>query len=84
MPREDFRQLEYVKWQEARMGTLHWRVFYTSPVDHLSFALSLHPPRLGGPTSKEARGYTSCSLSMYRGRSASRSDRPISEIILKP
>ena len=54
MPREDFRQLEYVKWQEARMGTVHWRVFYTTPVDRLSFALSLHPPGSAGPASKES------------------------------
>lgn len=53
MPREDFRQLEYVKWQESRMGTVHWRVFYTAPVDDLSFALSLHPPASTGPTPKE-------------------------------
>lgn len=54
MPREDFKQLEYVKWQASRMGTVHWRVFYTSPVDDLSFALSLHPPGSAGPASKDA------------------------------
>lgn len=54
MPREDFRKLEYVKWQESRMGTVHWRVFYTAPVDNLSFALSLHPPGCEGPAPKEA------------------------------
>ena len=53
MPREEFRQLEYVKWQESRMGTVHWRVFYTSPVDDLTFALSLHPPASAGPASKQ-------------------------------
>lgn len=44
MPHEDFRKLDYVRWQESLMKTIHWRVFYTQPVDDLSFALSLHPP----------------------------------------
>jgi DNA-binding CsgD family transcriptional regulator len=33
---------------------VHWRVFYTTPVDHLSFALSLHPPGSAGPASKKS------------------------------
>jgi DNA-binding CsgD family transcriptional regulator/PAS domain-containing protein len=53
MPPDDFRHLEYVRWQEALMGTVHWRVFYTQPVDDLSFAVSLHPPASDGPASKE-------------------------------
>ena len=53
MAHEDFRHLEYVKWQENRFGTRHWRVFYTQPVDDLSFALSLHPPKEAGPASPE-------------------------------
>jgi len=56
MAHEEFRELEYVKWQESRFGTRHWRVFYTQPVDDLSFALSLHPPKDAGPASpKTAR-----------------------------
>jgi DNA-binding CsgD family transcriptional regulator len=53
MAHEDFRQNEYVKWQESRFGTVHWRVFYTQPVDDLSFALSLHPPASEGPAGRE-------------------------------
>jgi DNA-binding CsgD family transcriptional regulator/PAS domain-containing protein len=51
MPNDDFRNHNYVKWQESRFGTVHWRVFYTKPVDDLSFALSLHPPGSEGPAS---------------------------------
>jgi DNA-binding CsgD family transcriptional regulator len=53
MPHEDFRRGPYVRWQSSRFGTVHWRVFYTRPVDDLSFALSLHPPQSDGPASKE-------------------------------
>ena len=53
MPREDFRQLDYVRWQESLLRTVHWRVFYTQPVDDLSFAVSLHPPASEGPASSE-------------------------------
>lgn len=53
MPQEDFRHLPYVKWQESRFGTVHWRVFYKQPVDDLSFALSLHPPSSDGPAGRE-------------------------------
>jgi DNA-binding CsgD family transcriptional regulator len=53
MADDEFRKLPYVVWQESRFKTVHWRVFYTQPVDDLSFALSLHPPGTAGPTSKE-------------------------------
>jgi DNA-binding CsgD family transcriptional regulator/PAS domain-containing protein len=53
MPPDDFRMHPYVRWQASRFGTVHWRVFYTTPVDDLSFALSLHPPGGEGPASKE-------------------------------
>lgn len=53
MPRDDFRRHPYVTWQMSRIGTEHWRVFYTQPVDDLSFALSLHPPACDGPASRE-------------------------------
>lgn len=53
MAADDFRNHPYVKWQESRFGTVHWRVFYTTPVDDLSFALSLHPPGTDGPASKQ-------------------------------
>lgn len=51
---DEFGRLDYVRWQQDRMGTRHWRVFYTQPVDDVSFALSLHPPANDGPTSREA------------------------------
>jgi DNA-binding CsgD family transcriptional regulator len=53
MPHDEFRMDPYVRWQASRFGTVHWRVFYTTPVDDLSFALSLHPPGGEGPASKE-------------------------------
>jgi len=53
MPHDDFQKLEYVRWQESLMGTVHWRVFYTQPVDDLSFAVSLHPPASDGPAPSE-------------------------------
>jgi DNA-binding CsgD family transcriptional regulator len=54
MPHEDFRQLDYVRWQESLMRTVHWRVFYTQPTDDLSFAVSLHPPASDGPAARES------------------------------
>jgi DNA-binding CsgD family transcriptional regulator len=53
MPDDDFRRLSYVAWQRSRFGTEHWRVFFTKPVDDLSFALSLHPDARDGPASRE-------------------------------
>lgn len=53
MPNDDFRRHPYVQWQESRFGTVHWRVFYTTPLDDLSFAFSLHPPGGDGPASDE-------------------------------
>lgn len=53
MPHDDFRRLDYVRWQESLMGTVHWRVFYSQPVDGLSFAVSLHPPASDGPATAE-------------------------------
>lgn len=53
MADDEFRKLPYVAWQESRFKTVHWRVFYTQPVDDLSFALSLHPPASDGPTPAE-------------------------------
>ena len=53
MPHDEFRQLDYVRWQESLMGTVHWRVYYTRPVDDLSFAVSLHPPASDGPAPAE-------------------------------
>ena len=55
MPRDEFGAHPYVRWQESRFGTVHWCVFYTKPVDDLSFAVSLHPPGTEGPASKEQR-----------------------------
>lgn len=49
MPREEYRQHPYIIWNKSRLGTTHWRVFYTRPVDGLTFALSLHPPAEVGP-----------------------------------
>jgi DNA-binding CsgD family transcriptional regulator/PAS domain-containing protein len=53
MSHDEFRMDPYVRWQESRFRTVHWCVFYTKPVDDLSFALSLHPPGSEGPASIE-------------------------------
>ena len=53
MAHDDFRRNPYVRWQESRFRTVHWRVFFTKPVDDLSFALSLHPPAGEGPATPE-------------------------------
>ena len=53
MDPDDFRKLPYVRWQESVLRTVHWRVFYTRPMDDLSFALSLHPPASDGPAPVE-------------------------------
>lgn len=55
IPKNDYLDHPYIKWQKARFGTTHWRVMYTEPHDHFSFALSLHPPQEVGPPSKELR-----------------------------
>lgn len=54
MPHDEFSRLPYSKWQADRLGTEHWCVFYTKPVDGLSFGLALHPPRHDGPACGEA------------------------------
>lgn len=55
LPRNDYLDHPFIKWHRDRIGTTHWRVFYTQPVDDLSFALSLHPPREAGPPAKGSR-----------------------------
>ncbi len=54
MPHDEFRKLPYVRWQAARLGTEHWCVFYTKPVDDLSFGFALHPPKENGPAGEGA------------------------------
>lgn len=55
MPPSDYLELPFVKWQRDRLGTTHFRVLYSCPVDGMSFGLSLHPPAEAGPPSKELR-----------------------------
>jgi DNA-binding CsgD family transcriptional regulator/PAS domain-containing protein len=55
IPRNDYLKDPYIVWQKSRLGTTHWRVFYTAPADDLTFALSLHPPAEVGPPSRESR-----------------------------
>jgi DNA-binding CsgD family transcriptional regulator len=75
MPHEDFRTHPYVRWQESRFGTVHWCVFYTAPVDDLSFAFSLHPPASDGPASDEQRRLHKL-LFEHMGRSLRLATRP--------
>jgi DNA-binding CsgD family transcriptional regulator len=51
----DYLDHPFIKWQRDRLGTTHFRVMYTQPLDDMSFALSLHPPANEGPPSKELR-----------------------------
>jgi DNA-binding CsgD family transcriptional regulator len=55
VPKNDYLKQPYIVWQKSRLGTTHWRVFYTSPQDDLTFALSLHPPAEVGPPSRGSR-----------------------------
>lgn len=55
IPRTDYLDHPFIKWNRSRFGTTHWRVMYTQPTDDLSFALSLHPPADVGPPSCELR-----------------------------
>jgi DNA-binding CsgD family transcriptional regulator len=55
IPRSEYLEQPFIKWNKARFGTTHWRVFYTPPVDDLTFALSLHPPAEIGPPPKELK-----------------------------
>jgi DNA-binding CsgD family transcriptional regulator len=43
----------FIKWSKSRFGTLHWRTFYTQPVDDLSFAVAFHAPPDEGPPSRD-------------------------------
>lgn len=45
MADDDFRKLPFIRWQQARFGTEHWRVVYSQPSRSQSFALSLHPEK---------------------------------------
>lgn len=55
IPNTEFDAHPFFKWQRDRLGTAHFRVMYTKPVDDMSFGLSLHPPADAGPPSKELR-----------------------------
>jgi DNA-binding CsgD family transcriptional regulator len=55
LPKADYLDHPFIKWNKARFGTTHWRVFYTEPVDDFTFALSLHPPAEVGPPPRELR-----------------------------
>jgi DNA-binding CsgD family transcriptional regulator len=53
VPAGDYSEQPFIKWWQSRFGTLHWRVFYSAPVDDLSFGLSLHAPPDAGPPTRE-------------------------------
>jgi DNA-binding CsgD family transcriptional regulator/PAS domain-containing protein len=55
IPRADYLDHPFIKWNKSRFGTTHWRVMYTKPADDLSFSLSLHPPAEVGPAPRELR-----------------------------
>ena len=44
---------EFMKWARSRFGTTHWRVFYTEPVDDLSFSVAYHTTADTGPPTRE-------------------------------
>lgn len=51
----DFERHPFFKWQNDRLGTNHFSVIYTPPIDDMSFALSLHPAAVDGPPTREFR-----------------------------
>lgn len=53
VPRNDYCAHPFIKWSRSRFGTLHWRAFYTPPVDDLSFTFSFHAPTDDGPHTRE-------------------------------
>jgi DNA-binding CsgD family transcriptional regulator len=53
LPEDGYCDREFIKWTRSRFGTLHWRAFYTEPVDDLSFAVSFHSSPEAGPPSRE-------------------------------
>ena len=53
IPPEDYYNHSFIKWSNSRFGSLHWRAFYSRPVDDLAFAVSFHPPPDEGPPSQE-------------------------------
>jgi DNA-binding CsgD family transcriptional regulator len=52
LPKDEYHGHPFIKWWKSRFGTSHWRVFYTQPVDDLSFAVSFHAPPDFGPPSR--------------------------------
>ena len=55
MAHDEYLAHPFVKWQSDRLGTTHFRVLYTQPIDGMSFSLSLHPSPADGPPSEELR-----------------------------
>jgi len=40
IPESGYRDQEIVKWSHSRFGATHWNVFYTEPVDGLSYVMT--------------------------------------------
>ncbi|MFL5239820.1 MAG: helix-turn-helix transcriptional regulator [Rhizomicrobium sp.] len=49
----DYGDHEFVKWCRSRLGTSHWNVFYTEPVDDLSFVVTFLGPAEAGRSRRD-------------------------------
>jgi len=50
----DYSNNPFIKWSRSRFGSVHWRAFYSRPVDDLAFAVSFHGrPDAGAPSSDQ-------------------------------
>ena len=55
LPTSDDLKHPFFQWQRDRLGTTHFRVMYSKPVDGMAFSLALHPPADSGPPDKRLR-----------------------------
>jgi len=55
LPEAAYHNHEFVKWIRSRFGTSHWSVFYTEPVEDLSFVMTFFTAAgAGRPTSQQS------------------------------
>jgi DNA-binding CsgD family transcriptional regulator len=54
LPAEDYLENDFIRWNQARFGSTHWHVGYSTPEDDLSFSFSIHFPADQGPGKPES------------------------------
>lgn len=55
LPPTQYLSHPFIVWSKSRLGSTHWSVAYTPPMDDLSFSLSLHAPAELGPVPTETQ-----------------------------